>query len=340
MSARSRRASPASCSTCFGSRAARSPPARTARAPVDGERVEGGYYLLDAADRARQVPPALDDKVLTGWNGLAVSALARAGSRLGHPEWIDAAVTAPTWSRPASWCGRGSGPRPPPRGRRSRTSGCSRRARGPRARDGRAAVRDSRARTRAVDAGAARLAVNARSERIPRRLRRPRGADPVLAAHGLVLESDRRGRVSERPERDGRGGAAPRCSGRAVRPEPRSARGGASLRAVAPLALRRPVSFGATLGVLSRLAVPVRQLVVVTEDRDSELARVARDWAGGLVAIVTRASHPSSPPRASSCSRRAVSARAGRRLPLRGLRVQTAGSRRHRTARAVRLMTD
>ncbi|MEZ5332477.1 MAG: thioredoxin domain-containing protein [Thermoanaerobaculia bacterium] len=42
--------------------------------------------------RARRPPPALDDKVLTSWNALAVSAYARAGLALGNPELVDRAA--------------------------------------------------------------------------------------------------------------------------------------------------------------------------------------------------------------------------------------------------------
>jgi uncharacterized protein YyaL (SSP411 family) len=44
--------------------------------------------------RAGRVPPATDDKVLAGWNGLAVSALAVTGRTLGRSDHVDAAVAA------------------------------------------------------------------------------------------------------------------------------------------------------------------------------------------------------------------------------------------------------
>lgn len=58
---------------------------------IDGERSEGGYYLRDAEARRSLEPPAVDGKVVTGWNGLAIGALSRAGVRLGEPRWIEAA---------------------------------------------------------------------------------------------------------------------------------------------------------------------------------------------------------------------------------------------------------
>lgn len=48
--------------------------------------------LLEA--RARRPRPHLDDKILASWNGLTISALARAGAALGEPRYLDAARRA------------------------------------------------------------------------------------------------------------------------------------------------------------------------------------------------------------------------------------------------------
>ena len=68
--------------------------AQDSESVVDGERVEGGYYLLPPGERAHHEPPPLDTKVLTGWNGLAIEALARAGHHLALPDLTDAARAA------------------------------------------------------------------------------------------------------------------------------------------------------------------------------------------------------------------------------------------------------
>ena len=48
--------------------------------------------LLEA--RAQRVRPALDDKVVAAWNGLAITGLCDAGLRLGEQRYVDAAVAA------------------------------------------------------------------------------------------------------------------------------------------------------------------------------------------------------------------------------------------------------
>jgi uncharacterized protein YyaL (SSP411 family) len=67
---------------------------RTGRDPdeVRAALVSGRRGLLRA--RADRVSPALDDKVLAGWNGLAISAFARAGAVMEEPRFLDAAVRA------------------------------------------------------------------------------------------------------------------------------------------------------------------------------------------------------------------------------------------------------
>ncbi len=48
--------------------------------------------LLEA--RGRRVAPLRDEKILLGWNGLAVRALAESGRALGRPDWVERAVRA------------------------------------------------------------------------------------------------------------------------------------------------------------------------------------------------------------------------------------------------------
>ncbi len=68
-------------------------------------RVEGlaEDALCERMDRARKtllglrstrVPPALDDKVITSWNGLMIGALSRAGQIFSRPEFTEAALRA------------------------------------------------------------------------------------------------------------------------------------------------------------------------------------------------------------------------------------------------------
>jgi uncharacterized protein YyaL (SSP411 family) len=58
--------------------------------PDDAQRFERVRTTLLAA-RAGRVQPARDDKVVTAWNGLAITALAEAGIALNRPDLVDAA---------------------------------------------------------------------------------------------------------------------------------------------------------------------------------------------------------------------------------------------------------
>jgi len=62
-------------------------------APADLPRWQRVRADLLAA-RGRRPQPARDDKVVTGWNGLVIGALAEAGAALDRPDWVDAAAGA------------------------------------------------------------------------------------------------------------------------------------------------------------------------------------------------------------------------------------------------------
>jgi uncharacterized protein YyaL (SSP411 family) len=254
--------------------------AQDSESTVDGARVEGGYYALDAAGRANQAPPALDEKVLTGWNGLAIGALASAGSRLGHnephPEWIEAAVAAADLVS-------GDDDGPLVRARLGdRTSSAL-----PTLEDF-GMLADGLTKL-AIATGEPRFAIRARqlvdatltSEgvvpfRVP--------GDPTLTEHRLALEID----PSEGAYPSGLSSLASAALslhslGAGARYRAAASR---AMRIVAPLAVERPMSFGAALGVMSRLAAPEQQLLIVG-DPGSELEQVGRDWSGGLGISVT-----------------------------------------------------
>ena len=72
------------------------PEAEVAQRLADARKI-----LLTA--RRRRVPPGRDDKLLTGWNALAITGLARAGRLLGRPDWIAAAEAAADFIHDALW---------------------------------------------------------------------------------------------------------------------------------------------------------------------------------------------------------------------------------------------
>ena len=255
---------------------------------IDGQRVEGAYYRMDAAARAEHAPPALDAKVLTGWNGLAIGALADAGFRHGRADWIELARGAADFLLARHRKQDGTLVR-------ASIGDISSTAKATLEDYGMLAVglvRLSLATGQASYAGAARDLVDASLEAggtasSDAVFRVPGGADPVLESHGLALAVD----PSEGAYPSGLSAmAAAANSLYLLTADARYRRASVdAMRLFAPLAESRPVSFGAALSVMTGLGEPASQLVVVSDDDGAAVASVARRWqrAGGIAAIVT-----------------------------------------------------
>ncbi|MDJ0338054.1 thioredoxin domain-containing protein [Cryobacterium sp. PH31-O1] len=273
--------------------------AQDSESTVDGQRVEGGYYTLERSERARQTPPALDEKVLTGWNGLAIQALARAGFAFDRPDLIAAARRAADYLREqheradgtlvrASVSGRGTEPR---------ISAAA------------ATLEDYGMYSRgllelALVTGEVTYATRARhllestlsgttdtGTDMPA-FRPPNGADPVLSGQGLVSAID----PSEGAYPSGLSAAADaalllhRLTGDDR--YRRAAQVGLSL--VASLAPARPLAYGAALAVFDELSAPIEQLVIVSPDHQQldtrapvTLTDLARRHPAPVVACVS-----------------------------------------------------
>ncbi|WP_375387740.1 thioredoxin domain-containing protein [uncultured Amnibacterium sp.] len=250
--------------------------AQDSESQVDGHGSEGGYYALDAADRAHQPPPAVDAKVLSGWNGLAIGALAHAGALLAEPSWVALAEEAAD-AVLAAHLHDGVLLRASLDGRPS---------------DAVATLEDHGALAdglleAALVAGRPDLAVAARSlvDACLRdgRLVAPAG-DPVLAALGVPGGSDvNEGAVPSGPT------AIASAAWRLHLLTGDAAYRDAAVATVGPLsgqALTRPIGTGAALGLAVALAEPVRQVVVVGPDPAGPLAAAARSLPSSITAVV------------------------------------------------------
>ncbi|ASD22908.1 thioredoxin domain-containing protein [Cryobacterium sp. LW097] len=272
--------------------------AQDSESTVDGVRVEGGYYALDEDARRGQAPPALDAKVLTGWNGLAIGALALAG----HAFADDAALHL---ARRAA----------------DRLLQAHRRADGALVRasiDGRLSAAVATLEDYGMFAGGllelatatgeVRYAVVA-GELIDRTMpgdgstagrepgmtfAAPEGADPVLTAQGLDLATD----PSEGAYPSGLtaiASAAWRLHLLTGAGRYRDAATAGMVRLVGSGDIN-PLAFGAALRLVNGLTTPVEQLVVVTPDGASERPVTATAGSAlldaarrrtGVVAVVT-----------------------------------------------------
>jgi uncharacterized protein YyaL (SSP411 family) len=264
--------------------------AQDSESTIDGVRDEGGYYRRDAAGRAALDPPPVDDKVLTGWNGLAIAALAEAGARHGRPEWVETARGAADLllARHVTDDGR-----------------LLRASVGSAVSEAVATLEDhglfaSGLLALSLATGEARYAVAARSfvdaclldDADPRTVAAPSGGDPVLVSQGVALSSD----PSEGAYPSGRSAVASAAlTLHQLTGEARYRSVAERLVAeVAGSAVDNPLAYGAAFGLLVELEAPLTQLVVVepagaaASGADDGLTRRARDLVrpGSVAAVL------------------------------------------------------
>ncbi|WP_243073614.1 thioredoxin domain-containing protein [Microbacterium sp. SS28] len=247
---------------------------------IDGARSEGGYYLRDAAARSDLAPPAVDGKVVTGWNGLAIGALARGGARLKEPSWIDAARRAADAVLTTNVSADGVL-------RRASLDGAASAAPATVADHGQLA---EGLLALAVATGEVSYAQRARhlvqaAVSPDGSLRAPAGTDPVLAASGVMAPDA----ATDGDEPSGVAAIA----GAAATIWMLGGEGGdreLAERLVAEhaeAALAQPLAHSALLRVAALLASAPRQVVVIAEDRVDAFATAARALPADVVAVVT-----------------------------------------------------
>ncbi|WP_431790889.1 thioredoxin domain-containing protein [Microbacterium paraoxydans] len=243
---------------------------------IDGARSEGGYYLRPVAERAALEPPAVDGKVITGWNGLAIAALARAGAALGEDAWIAAAADAAAGVLDTN---RGA-------------DGLLVRA----SLDGRASAAVATAADLALLAdglfalaaatGDVAPAVTAR-DLLDAVLDGAAGDDPLLRAQGIAASPDHTD--GDLPSDTAAVAQAALTAWRLGAGDRYRAAAAERVEALASRALAQPFAHGSLLRVAAGLATAPRQLVVVTGDPGGALAAAARGADADVVAVVAPA---------------------------------------------------
>ncbi|TFD33920.1 thioredoxin domain-containing protein [Cryobacterium cryoconiti] len=257
--------------------------AQDSESTVAGRRVEGAYYGLDADARLQETPPALDEKVLTGWNGLAIAALARAGFAFAAPGFTAAAADAADYLLAHHVRRDGSLVRASIAGRASTaqatledygmwalgllelalaTGEVRFAAAARRLVDGTLGRTDAGTVPPAADPPAADTPAVDLPGGMP--FRAPDGPDPILAGQGLALDVD----PSEGAYPSGITAVAEAATllHQLTADERYRVAAVSAMAVVGDRALERPLAFGAALRLSGRLNGPVEQLVVVTPD--------------------------------------------------------------------------
>ena len=240
---------------------------------IDGQRSEGGYYLRPVTERAGLEPPAVDGKVITGWNGLAIGALARAGSRLGEPTWVAEAEDAAAYVLQVNRDTADALVRASLDGVASQAIATA----------ADVALLADGLFSLAAATGDPRWAVEAR-DLLDAVLSGIQG-DPLLAEHGIAAAPDQTdgdlpsdaAAVAAASLTAWRLGAGDRYRGAAA----------ARVREHAGSAIGQPFAHGSLLRVAAGLVDAPRQVVVVTEAPQGALASAARRADADVVAIVT-----------------------------------------------------
>lgn len=266
--------------------------AQDSESVIGGHRVEGGWHRLDADGRAAVAPPALDDKLLTGWNGLAIAALARAGARFARPEWVAAAAEAADAVLARHGGGAGGGARGA--GGEAVHGGDGGLVR--MSVDG--VVSDAPAELDdygllavglldlAEASGQVDYAIRARELvdaclAVGEPFAAPAGGDPVLATQGLAAPPE----LSDSDLPSGWSAltdAAARLAELSSEPRYREAAERGVALAAGP-ALEHPFGYGALLAVATRLTADGRRIVVVDGGGEGDLVSLAREHGGVVV---------------------------------------------------------
>lgn len=242
---------------------------------IDGRRDEGGFYQRPVSERTGLEPPSVDGKLITGWNGLAIGALARAGARLAEPSWVAAAAQAAETVLRVNRGADGELVRASLDGVPS----------GAVATDADLALLADGLFALALASGEASWASVAR-EVLDQVLVGSR-IDPVLAEHGIAASPDQTD--GDLPSGVAATAAAALTAWRLGAGERYREAACSAVRDHAARAVKQPFAHGSLLRVAAGLIDPPRQLVVVTPDPSSPLAAVALRADADIVAVVTSA---------------------------------------------------